>query len=282
MRIEILDCVNQGAPGGFNEDASGWTAHAAWVVDGATALDESSDWERTSGRWAATAVSYLLTAVNANGNRSPTSDGLDVVGVIKQVVDDLSGAWGDIVADADAGSSEFLPPVCSLGMARLTPDLNRLELVTVGDCAIFWQSSTGEERVMVDTRFAADEAEISRRYPNGGGTSELISRRLDYISGRDGLWVLSTNRKVADALQPVLVENPDGDLVLIASDGFARAVELPRYGGSWRDLLFDAAQSGVASVLEHLREAERRELSSINGKLKTSDDATAVLLRVAA
>lgn len=280
MRIEILDCVNQGVPGGFNEDASGWTAHAAWVVDGATALDGSSHWERTSGRWAATAVNNLLTEVNANGNRSPASDGLDAAGAIKQVVDDLSRAWGDAIADVE--SSELLPPVCSLGMARLTPDLNRMELVTVGDCAIIWQSSAGGERVMVDTRFAADEAEISRRYPNGGGTSELVARRMDYINGRDGLWVLSTNLRMADALQPMLVEYPDGDLVLIASDGFARAVALPRYGGSWSDLLADAAESGVASVLEHLREAERRELPSINGKLKTSDDATAVLLRVAA
>lgn len=280
MKIDILDCVNQGVPGGFNEDASGWTEHAAWVVDGATALDGSSHWERTSGRWAATAVNILLTAVNANGNRSPASDGLYAVGAIKQVVDDLSRAWGDAIADVE--SSELLPPVCSLGMARLTPDLNRMELVTVGDCAIIWRSSAGGERVMVDTRFAADEAEISRRYPNGGGTSELVARRMDYINGRDGLWVLSTNRRMADALQPMLVEDPDGDLVLIASDGFARAVELPRYGGSWSDLLVDAAESGVASVLEHLREAERRELPSINGKLKTSDDATAVLLRVAA
>lgn len=280
MRIDILDCVNQGVPGGFNEDASGWTAHAAWVVDGATALDGSSHWERTSGRWAATAVNNLLTEVNANGNRPPASDGLDAVGAIKQVVDDLSRAWSEAIADVE--SSELLPPVCSLGMARLTPDLNRMELVTVGDCAIIWRSSTGGERVMVDTRFAADEAEISRRYPNGGGTSELVARRMDYINGWDGLWVLSTNRQVADALQPMLVEDPDGDLVLIASDGFARAVELPRYGGSWGDLLVDAAESGVASVLERLREAERRELSSINGKLKTSDDATAVLLRVAA
>lgn len=278
MRIEILDCVSQGGPGGFNEDASGWTERAAWVVDGATSLDESRNWERTSGRWAATEVNNLLAGLNADGNGAPEAN-LDAAGAIKKVVDGLSRAWEGVTANTDA--SKLLPPVCSLGMIRLTSGRDGLELVTVGDCVIFWRSaSRGAEKVISETRFAADEADISSRFPAGGGTSELISRRLDYINGRGGLWVLSTNRRMADFLEPLFVEDPADDLFLIASDGFARAVELPRYGGSWGALLVDVTGSGAASVLERLRNTEQRVGSSANGRLKNSDDATAVLLRV--
>ncbi len=278
MRIDILDCISQGGSGGYNEDASGWTERAAWVVDGATSLDESRNWERTSGRWAATEVNILLAGLNAEGNGAPEAN-LDAAGALEQVVDGLSRGWEGVTAKTD--SSRLLPPVCSLGMVRLTPGRDGLELVTVGDCAVVWQSSSRRiERVIADTRFAADEADISRRFPDGGATSELIARRLDYISGRSGSWVLSTNRRVADSLEPLLVEDPSDDLFLIASDGFARAVELSKYCGSWEELLDDAIDSGLAWVLWLLRDAEFRGELLVNGKLKDSDDATALLLRV--
>ena len=90
------------------------------------------------------------------------------------------------------------------------------------------------------------------------------------------MWVLSTNRVVAAAVEPVVVLDPVGVLILVASDGYARALSLASCGDSWGTLVEYADQVGLHTLLAELLIAEFHAADT-TGQLERSDDATAVL-----
>ena len=210
-----------------------------------------------------------------------TRPGLDSRELIRGVVDGLSSEWNGL-AGHDA---TLLPPAGSLGLVVYDAAQDLLELTTVGDCVIVW-SSPSREREMVLTDVAITDAEkehhrqLARERPTTNDLNEeLIRSRRMYMAGESG-WIISTNPRVVEALDPVVVKNPVGDLVLVASDGFARSVALPEFDYSWSSVLKAVWSEGLASVVHRLRRQERDVPSFASGRYKTSDDASALLLRV--
>ena len=72
-----------------------------------------------------------------------------------------------------------------------------------------------------------------------------------------------------------------GSALLLATDGFTRAVRLKRFAGSWDGLLAACEAEGLSAVLAELRAAERDDPDFAAGEYKASDDAAALLVRVA-
>ena len=273
--LVTLDQVSVGGSSRpFNEDALGWTRTAAWVVDGATSLDASRHWAQTSARWMATTTSSLLAELSLR-------PGPDARELIDAVVEGLACGWTEIAKD----EPHLLPPAGSLGLVVYDIEHDRLQLTTVGDCVIVWSSSKrGDEAVVTDTAIGTAEEShgrhVARSKPSANTLNEeLIRNRRRYIEGEPG-WVLSTNPRLAKAVMPLIVEDPAGDVILIASDGFARSVAIPDFHNSWSTLLKTAWSMGLASVLRELRTHERDAPSFSAGRYKTSDDASALLLQV--
>lgn len=275
-RILALDIVSAGGSSRpFNEDAAGWTRTAAWIVDGATSLDASAEWYQTSARWMAATTHNLLTELSL-------LPAVDTRALVRGVVEGLSHEWNEITASRP----ELLPPAGSLGLVLHDRQRNRLELTVIGDCLLVWSPpNRAGEVVITDVAIAATEASHGRHVAKSRPSSdelqaELIENRRMYMEGDPG-WIISTNPRVADHLRPLVVEDPAGDLVLIASDGFARAVELPEFHHSWGAVMKSVWSEGLASVLHRLRAHEQQTPSFGEGRYKTSDDASALLLQVA-
>ena len=273
--LVALDQVSIGGSSSpFNEDATGWTRTVAWVVDGATSLDASRNWDQTSARWMAATTNNLLVELS-------TRPGMDSRGLIRGVVEGLSSEWNGL-AEYD---ESLLPPAGSLGLVVHDATQNRLELTTVGDCLIVWSSpKRGHVRVLTDVEISNTEKEhgqhVEHRRPSANDLNEdLIRNRRMYMAGERG-WIVSTNPRVVESVDPLLVEDPIGDLVLVASDGFARSVALPDFDYSWSSVLKAVWSDGLASVLCRLRKQEREVPSFGAGRYKTSDDASALLLQV--
>ena len=273
--LVTLDQVSVGGSSRpFSEDAFGWTRTAAWLVDGATSLDASRDWAPTSARWMASTTSSLLAGLCSR-------PGLDARELIGGVVEGLAAGWIDIAED----ESHLLPPAGSLGLVVYDIEHDRLQLTTIGDCVIVWSSpKRGEQAVVTDNVIVTAEEIHSRhvarsRLSDSVLREELIRNRRMYMEGEPG-WILSTNPRVVEALTPLVVDDPVGDVVLIASDGFARSIALPDFHDSWSTLLKTVWSVGLASVLQQLRTQEREAPSFSDGRYKTSDDASALLLRV--
>ena len=274
-KLVALDQVSIGGSSSpFSEDATGWTRTAAWVVDGATSLDASRNWDQTSARWMAATTNSLLVELS-------TRPGLDSRGLIRGVVDGLSSEWNCLARYDET----LLPPAGSLGLVVYDAPQNRLELTTVGDCLIVWSSpKRGHLRVLTDADISDAEKEHGRhvtdRRPSAKDLNEeLIRNRRMYMAGERG-WIISTNPRVVESVNPLLVDDPVGDLVLVASDGFARSVALPEFDYSWGSVLKAVWSEGLASVLYRLRRQEREVPSFAEGRYKTSDDASALLLQV--
>lgn len=273
--LVALDQVSIGGSSNpFNEDTTGWTRTAAWVVDGATSLDATRNWSQTSARWMAATTNHLLVELSARSE-------LDSRGLIRGVVDGLSYEWKAVAAREEG----LLPPAGSLGLVVCDVSHNLLELTTVGDCLIIWSSpKRGDTRVLTDHKVSAAEEEHTRDVAKSQPSTdelneELIRNRRKYIAGQQG-WIISTNPRVVGSIQPLVVNDPAGDLVLVVSDGFARSLALPEFDYSWNALLKVAWSEGLASVLYKLRKRERDVPSFCEGRYKTSDDASALLLEV--
>lgn len=273
--LVTLDQVSVGGSSRiFNEDALGWTRTAAWLVDGATSLDASRDWDQTSARWMASTTSGLLAELSSR----PGSDARDL---IDGVVEGLAAGWIDIAGD----EPHLLPPAGSLGLVVYDIEHDRLQLTAIGDCVIVWSSpKRGDEAVVTDNAIATAEEShrrhVTRSRPSANALKEeLVRNRRMYMEGEPG-WILSTNPRVVEDLTPLVVDDPAGDVILIASDGFARSIALPDFHNSWSTLLKSVWSMGLSSVLRQLRTQERNTPSFIDGRYKTSDDASALLLRV--
>ncbi len=273
--LVTLDQVSVGGSSRpFNEDALGWTRTAAWVVDGATSLDASRDWAQTSARWMATTTSSLLAELSLRPGPGARE-------LIDGVVEGLAAGWIEIAGD----EPHLLPPAGSLGLVVYDIEHDRLQLTTVGDCVIVWSSpKRGDEAVVTDTAIATAEEShgrhVARSKPSAKTlNAELIRNRRRYLEGEPG-WILSANPRLTKAVMPLVVDDPVGDVILIASDGFARSIALPDFHNSWSTLVKAAWSMGLASVLRELRTHEREMPSFSAGRYKTSDDASALLLQV--
>ena len=273
VALEILDAISVGGGGGaFNEDAFGWTENSLWVVDGSTPLDCTGDWEQTSARWIAAETNKLL---------SKASGSIAVLETVKRLSSALSDRWDRVLADRDTDG--ILPPVGSLGLVMSLPG-RAVECVTLGDCSIVRQpNGASPTEVFNDFDTAHTETRRVAEMSQGGALDikELIRDRLGYVNGKGGC-VLSVNPEIVDHVTTRVIADAGGDLILVVSDGFARTVHLPRFGGSWDAVINTAMTEGLSRLLLSLREWETNDPSFTRGEHKTSDDATALLARVSA
>ena len=269
MRLDVLDHACLGGRR-RNEDAAGWERSAVSVVDGATALDDTANWHETSGRWAATETHILLSRLL--GHRPE----MELAPLVRRLVDGLATRWAE--RTAQVAHPPLLPPVCSVALARVLDNPLRIELATIGDCvAVCYSPSTGTAVTVLESGFGSKDT-TAAYLPPDERLAALRSDRRGYIEGVRGLWVLSTNPTVADVFDPVVVENPAGSRVLVATDGYARALGSVADADTWAGLMAEADRRGLHALLADLRTAEA--VAGGDGKLKASDDAAAVLAAV--
>ena len=285
MHLEILDTVSDpGQPGGENEDAIGWTAAAAFVIDGATSLGAPIVRPpRSDAAWLAGHAAAELERTLVDGTE--TADAVRA----------LNRTAAERFSIAGAGEIErYRHPTASFLSLRIAAE--GVELAGLGDCVAFIRDQAGEI-----TRWSALAVRRSREqyfakiamaraggFDRGGATireeatlADLRSRRARHNLPGGTVWTLGLEPLAADHLAFLHLHGGARRVAILCSDGFADLVDnYARYDPS--TLIDRALAGGLAALRDELRWVER-ELDpdgSTYPRYKRSDDASAILLRL--
>ncbi len=286
MHIEILDTVTDpGHPGGENEDAIGWNAQSAFVVDGATSL--GAPMMRPPGSDAAWLAQHAAAEL-----RRTLVDGLGTADAVR--------ALNRRAADAFLGGGDEIEryryPTASFLSLRVAGD--ELELSGLGDCVAFLRDEAGEMirwsalaiRRSREQYFAKIAMARAGGFDKGGATirepatlDDLRSRRARHNLPGGTVWTLGLEPMAADHLAFLHLHGDKPRVALLCTDGFADLVD--NYGRcDAADLISRAGSEGLVALRDELRWVER-ELDpdgTTYPRYKRCDDASAILLRVGA
>ena len=279
--FEILDSLTApGNPARPNDDAWCAAGRLAAVIDGATGLGEALLPGESDAAWLAhRAARHLVSHAH--------------LGAAREVLSATAAAL-----EADFLRERLRPPVelyeTPLASLMLVEALegDGLQALWFGDCCAL-VARGGEPIEIIGEAFDRKDAEAQRAAQHGRESGSgpaakanwaqmlpALREHRNQYNREGGRWTLAPAARCAAMARSTQVTAPRGTMVLVASDGFlALSSDYGRYdpGG-----LVKAAQSqGLAPLLAELRAIEQADPDGLAyPRYKTSDDATAVLLRV--
>ncbi|QUD88383.1 protein phosphatase 2C domain-containing protein [Phenylobacterium montanum] len=279
--FEILDSLTApGNPDRPNDDAWCVAGQLAAVIDGATGLGGALLPGESDAAWLAHRAAERLTVRTGLG---------DARSALAAVAADLES---DFLRERIRPPVEmYETPLASLMLLGARGDA-WLDALWFGDCCALVQRP-GEALQIVGHAFdgKTGEAQRAARHGRESGAGPAAKanweqmlpalrehrNRLNQPSGR---WVLAPDARCAEMAQSAEIAAPAGTVILLASDGFlALSSDYGRYDPA--DLVAAAHEQGLAPLLAELRAIEQADPDGLTyPRYKTSDDATAVLLRV--
>ncbi|RPF22262.1 hypothetical protein [Myceligenerans xiligouense] len=270
--LQLLDTATSKGEGDMNEDLAGGTGPYAWMFDGATDMPPTfcPQPHVTGAYWLAHhGNTWLREHARDQEPHALLSELATRVGATLRGRGMPDGA---------------LPPAASLAITRVTGD--RLTAAVVGDIAVY---NITHKDLLLDTRFARNErTAVAQHVRTDGGRSDesraaqvdgIVGRRRADLAGRNGPWILGDNPAVGTGALRRDWPMAYDDLVLLATDGFARAVTDYEIATSWADLAGMILTHGIQHLIERIRDVEAR--AEPTTFFKKSDDACAALYRCA-
>ncbi len=281
MPFDLVDSMSVPAdPAKPNEDAFAAEATAAVVFDGATGLGEMLLPGPSDAAWIAHFGARRLLAHRRDGEAPK---------------DALRLALAD--AEKSFAGLRWRPPkdtweIPFASMMFVSATENGFEALWFGDCAALVLRANEDVEIVgeafdkraAEARRVKMMAEAKGLAPAGGVSRAeflpLLRAARNKVNTREGGWLFSPDPRAADHVASKRVAAPPGTLVLLATDGFlALASDYGAY--SAQGLVEAVRDKGLRALSEELRvledgDAEGRRFP----RLKKSDDATAVLLRM--
>lgn len=278
MTIQVLGAAcRQGSP--VNDDAIGYTAGAAWVLDGATSLGPGLVDPQSDARW---------LAQSANGHLQrllEESPGLPTDALLRSL---QQGIADDFRRDAGiaATSGMDLPSAC-LSLLRLLPD-GRLELLNLCDSRIHLAWDDGRVESFGDTPLdELDRQSVERllalreQHPHWShgelfqASREWVRRNRALANTAQGYWVLDPTDRWLAHVQRRVVDPARLRAFMLVTDGFDRLLEFRRYG--LLELFEALPLRGVEALIDELRRIEAADGQALeHPRLKIHDDASVV------
>ena len=282
MKFELLDSLSlPSRPGKPNDDAFGMAANAAVVLDGATGLGDNLMPGASDAAWLARFGANRLLAHAKEDASSRTAVAL--------AIEEAASSFAALRRRAPAERYEL--PVASL-MFVVATDAG-FEALWFGDCAALVKPPQGQIVVLGDAmeKRAAEARRVTQLAARYGLSPASASNRPEFLAALrkarnhantdKGGWLFGTDIAAADRVSSALQDCAAGSLVLLVSDGFLALVsDYRRYDAA---MLFEAVHAvGLKGLGQELRDIETADPDGARyPRFKTSDDATAVLLRVA-
>lgn len=278
-KIELLDALSlPGSADRENDDAMGSTASIAFVLDGVTSLTDTPLMPgRSDAAWVAHLARDLLLAAPAG---KPAS-------LVRGVAEGITQAFEAKRARPPAGRHEL--PWTTLSLVTVVP--GRMDIAYVGDSRILVE--TGDDCVHnfgTTPSRGSFEARLAQKMVAAGKgigidaqrqtVAEELRRARELVNMPHGYWLLGADARVADNLLCSSLALDGPAIALLATDGFYALVE--DYGVfDDRDLVATAQTIGLKALGEQLRRIENADpLGKAYPRMKKSDDATAVLVRI--
>lgn len=272
---KILESVSEKASSKkVNEDRVGVEGRLAWVIDGATGL---SDYPVTpvesDANWLVEIVVEVIRDAAAEPTLGPTAI---VKKAIETAVDRAATEWNAV--------PEFPP---SAAICLLAADGSGIDYAILADVTLV----LADGRSISDHRVDASNAPAMNKLVEllaAGATFDdardqindlLINARVTGMNRENGYWVLADNVEAADHAIAGRLSIDECQRVLLASDGFSRAIDLFPVEADWALLL--SGERTLSEVLAEVREFDSREDSLTEfPRWSRSDDATAALLEL--
>lgn len=288
LTLTIIDSLSlPGSKDRPNEDQYGWTSRCAFVIDGATGLgpDFIVSRQDSDAAWLATFAKVHFEEMIAPGRS------------MADIVRATNALAQRIVAFAanDREMPAWNLPIAGFQMVRIEED--RIVTHGLGDCTLYLTDGAGATTMhtalpgMGDAERAAARDAIEK----AGGLSNLprliedpallaLERAIrgSFNATKSGIWTLGAQPEAADHLVSAPLSSSLPLTGLLCSDGFAALVEnYERYDPA--GLVEAATLGGLSKLGQELRAVERTEDPDgrLFPRMKTSDDATAVLFRIA-
>jgi hypothetical protein len=290
--LRLDDGLSIAGGAGANEDAWGWRDDgawgSAWVIDGATGLDDREHVPDgpTDAAWHARALAAAFAA-------APIADD-DPAPAIARMIAGIAARWRAAVADPDAVPAWGLPT--SAGMwcrARPAGDALDVDVAWLGDCVAILAPPTGPTVTFNRGALEAADGRLRQRIQGlseaGAEPTSFLGALKDELRARramanrpDGYWAFGVVPEAAAHLKRARRTVPRGSRLLLVTDGFYRLVD---HFALYDDAtLVDAARHrGLAALGAQLRAAERADgRAQAAPRVKPHDDATAALFTLGA
>ncbi|MEN0653265.1 MULTISPECIES: hypothetical protein [Hyphobacterium] len=287
--ITFVDAVNFPSGNGTGDDRYGFDEGmgTAWVVDGATDVGTRRVFPELVERppsgpllfesdaaWYADTLNAAFTAPPRSGE-APKAYLERIIACVAET------ARAEALCDLSAEPRHNLP---SAGGIWMRCEGGSADFAGLGDCVAIVRSGSHTHFVgqldLIRAEHAFNRQQLAEPAGKAGGYANArVSRGRMNTEGHH--WVFSIHPEAADRAETDRVSVSEGDHILLMSDGFFRLVE--PYGICTVETLMDRAieEDGLLSLVRDLRNAERNPDDDAKiGRLKTKDDATALLVRV--
>jgi len=308
MSLTLLQSLSlPGDPAKANEDAFGHDAHAAVVIDGATPLGEGLMPGPSDAAWLAQfGVRRLMTHLREGDGarkalRATLADAQKSFEVLRRhpPEDMWQTPCASMMLAVETGSAS---PEHPAHKPRAEPTSagsqnpqgrggSQIELLWFGDCAALIKEGEAAITVVGETfdmraheaDRAAQMAKDKKLSPTSGLSrpeflGALRTSRNNINSGSN--WLFSPDPRAASHVARRVMKIAPGSALLLATDGFwALASDYGVYGVD--GLMAAALDKGLAALGQQLRAIEALDQGGDKfPRFKTSDDATALLLKV--
>jgi len=279
--LDVLDSISiPGNPEKPNDDAFAHIARAAVVMDGATGLGDQLMPGKSDAAWLAAFGARRLMAYMGEG-ATPNE-------AVTAALFDAQTSFEALRKRPPADTWET--PFSS--MMFVAEDAQGIEALWFGDCAALVKRPDAPVEIVGDAldKRQAEARRVARLSEKHGLSPAAGINRPEYLDAlrkaRNFVntgehWAFGPDVRAADQVASKRIATPKGTVLLLCSDGFlALASDYNAYDA---DALVSAAQSkGLKALCEELRAIERDDAEGRKfPRFKTSDDATALLLRVA-
>jgi hypothetical protein len=260
-----------------NDDACGAFHRFAWVIDGATDLhgDPLSS--------AASDAAFFAHAFNgAMGAAAPFAESLE--GLLASALEGAQRAWGAV---EEPIAHAWQTPTASVLAIEETPA--GLAATDLGDSRLFLLDADGASYSFGGGDDSAKQESAQVRIITRGRTERPLERAeiIDELRRRrtlanipGGYWVLGLDEACLEHRRRTSFALRRPAYAVLASDGFAALCD--RYEAfDTASLVRAALAQGLAALGQRLRTIEADDREGVrHPRWKTSDDATALLLRL--
>lgn len=280
MEIKVCDTLCYQGSAKYNEDIIGFNPFGAWVLDGATGLNNKNLIScKSDANWY---VNWWNNYLHKNIHNEMTLKELMFNGV-KLISDEY-------YKKVDKNYIERLDtPSSSIAVIKFYN--NKLEYFLLGDCTFYFKlgneiSVIKDRTLCVLDKLVYDEME---KLPNldmltfeeikNSVMSTIISNRLKKNT-KDGYWILDFDENAIDNAINGFININDNIKIMITSDGFSCISD--RYKTiEEQNLINDVEKYGAGEIYSKLRNIESEDFSTTRfPRFKVNDDSSCIYLDI--
>ena len=282
MILKISDyklLCNRGS-GDYNEDIIGLTPHGAWVLDGATGLNNKNLVSNESD------ANWFVNKWNEYLNENIKNDD-SLRNIIKNGIDKIKSEYLTLVGDNKLELLDF--PSCAATILKFHKD--KIEYLLLGDCTLFAKSKD-DVKIYKDTSLDYFDNLVYTAMSNIENKENItlnekkeilmptiISNRLKK-NKNDGYWVLEFSKDAAENCISGFIDIEDKIELMLMSDGFSCAYD--KYNIFTKEGMMKVARDkGIDYIYNKVRNIEKEDEVAIKfPRFKIHDDSSCIYLDI--